>query len=659
MAVIILQRGTLTQTGRIRAESMGLDLEERGGRIPMTAGPEEPVLTVGQWLMDDTEPGRGIVWRVAGAELQWETRTWRYTLEHIVNTLKDQILLGETDMSGRAADAAASILSRSGGIWTLGACEYDVSLPYTFDGETLFDALETVSSTLPDCVWEFDLSAVPFKLYLRNKLANKVCEMRAGRNLKALRQSIDRSQMYTRFYPIGKEDMRIAGDYVSANEGVYGVICRTETNQAIDSEAMLRAWAEDRIRRHSVPTVTITVTGYEISEATGESLDRIRPGAMCRVPLPETGGYIYERVVKASWRDKLRDPEGFTATLANRMDDVASIIRREVTGSSSSAKKGGRAGAKKAKEDHAWFTDTEDHVAMTAEAIIGKDPSGKVNWSRVANITVNGSGIYSTVTETKEDVVKAKTRIEQNERSIGQFVEAVGDDGKITAASIVAAINNGGSSVVITADHIKLDGNVSLNSVLTVSNRQVRVTLPMQAAKITCDELGIYNSRFSINESVADGMIKSAIHNQSTNTLTLTKFNGEVINFKKATALSGRWSGGIYTVTAQGDSGVAANRTQIKNLAPSGGVSRIGKNVGQMIHVYATENGTGAQSTYTGFEAQVWIDATSVYNQAKLDMDHATLTYNRSETLPSGTTRYHYYTTGTAIMTSGTKTVYW
>ena len=595
MAVIILQRGTLTQTGRIRPDQMSLDMEERSGRITMTAGPEEPVLTVGQWLMDDTEPGRGIVWRVAGAEMQWETRTWRYTLEHIVSTLKDQIIFWETDMSGQAADAAASILSRSGGTWTLGACEYAVSLPYKFDGETLFDALETVSSTLPDCVWEYDLSAVPFKLYLRNKPADRICEMRAGRNLKALRQSIDRTQMYTRFYPIGKEDMRIAGDYVSANEGVYGVICRTETNQAMETEAMLRAWAEDRIRRHSVPTVTITVTGYELSEATGESLDRIRPGAMCRVPLPETGGYIYERVVKVSWRDKLRDPEGVTVTLANKADDVASIIRREVTGSSSSAKKGGRSASKKAKEDHAWFTDTEDHVAMTAEAIIGKDASGKVNWSRVANITVNGSGIYNTVTETKEGLVKARTRIEQTEKSIGQFVEAVGDDGKITAASIVAAVNDSGSSVVINASHIRLEGNVNLNSVMNVRSGSVTISRPLKVdgSYIDCNEIRIHGSRFFVDGGVADGMIKSATYNDATNTLTLTKFSGAVINFKKATSVGGSWSGSgagpVATFNYQADDiSVPAGSTSIR-LQVSGsrvyavdpsGITRAGVNAG-------------------------------------------------------------------------------
>ena len=45
--------------------------------------------------------------------------------------------------------------------------------------------------------------------------------------------------------------------------------------------------------------------------------------------------------------------------------------------------------------------------------------------------------------------------------SITQIVEAVGEDGKVNAASIVAAVNEAGSSVVLNADHVKFDGFVS------------------------------------------------------------------------------------------------------------------------------------------------------------------------------------------------------
>lgn len=624
----ILQKGTLTPIGWIRPDSMSMDLEERTGRATITVRPEEPILAIGDWLLDDEEPGAGIVWRVCGIELQWETRTWRYTLEHIVNTLKDQIIFGELDLSGYAGDAAAQILARSGGIWTLGGCEYGVNLPYEFDGETLYDALETISDTLPDCVWEFDLSAIPFKLYFRNKPVDKVCEMRAGRNLRTLRQSVDRSQMYTRFYPIGKEELRITGECVSQNEDVYGIITRTETNQSIDNEAMLRAWAEDRLRRHCVPTVTISVTGLELADATGEDLDRIRPGRMCQVPLPETGVIINERVVRVSWRDKKNAPEDITATLANRVTDVATILKREVTGSSSAAKKGGRAGSKKAKEDHAWFTDTEDHVAMTAEAIIGRDPSGKVNWSRVANLSVDGGGIHATVTETRNGLVKAQTRIEQTEKSIGQFVEAVGDDGKITAASIVAAINGSGSEVVISADHIRLSGKTSINDIFTVTDRAVTVSRWLnvgstfiQNSQIATGSisLGYYGDPGSgqgvtLQASDIENMIIRAEAKGNTLYLYPRGRNAAPITFSKATTLSGRWGGtGSYVVTAkQNNTQVGINVAQIKQLTPSGTVGKIGKYVGQDIYVYATENG-GSNGVSTGFHQEVWIDASDVW----------------------------------------------
>lgn len=622
----ILQKGTLTPTGWIRPEALSVDLEERTGRATMTVGPDEPMLTVGDWLMDDTEPAAGIVWRVSGSELQWETRTWRYTLEHIVSTLQDQIIFGELDLSGYAGNAAAQILARSGGTWALGGCEYGVNLPYEFDGETLYDALETISDTLPDCVWEFDLSSIPFKLFFRNKPADKICEMRAGRNLRTLRQSVDRSQLFTRFYPIGKEELTLPGGYISRNEDVYGVITRTETNQSIDNEAMLRAWAEDKLRRHSVPTVTISVTGLELSQATGEAIDRIRPGMMCQVPLPETGGNIYERVVRVSWRDKIRDPEGITATLANKVTDVATIIRKEVTGSASAAKKGGRAGSKKAKEDHAWFTDTEDHVAMTAEAIIGKDASGKVNWSRVADITVNGRGIFNTVTETHNGLVTAQSRIDQTEKSINQIVEAVGEDGQVTAASIKMAINGDKSSIKLSADQIELDGNTTINEIFSVSGGRIIARKPIQfgvnGEYAYIGSSGVMTPALNLQSSSGQGVTLKAGDVQEMITKAKVE-NGKLylypknnpnkpITFSRATALSGRWSGGIYTVTAQGDSSVPQNKAQIKQLTKSGNVGKIGKNVGQDIYVYATENG-GSNGVSTGFHQEVWIDASDVW----------------------------------------------
>ena len=113
----------------------------------------------------------------------------------------------------------------------------------------------------------------------------------------------------------------------------------------------------------------------------------------------------------------------------------------------------------------------------------------------------------------------------------------------------------------------------------------------------------------------------------SNNELKLYRMNGELVaTFSKATSLSGRWSGGMYTVTAkQGTKEVGTNRATIRQLSQSGGVGKINKYVGQTVSVYATENG-GSNYVYTGFQQEIWIDASSVWQDGR---DSAP-TYNSS-----------------------------
>lgn len=619
--MILLEKGTLTQKDVIFPESMQLDLEERNSRAVLQLGPEAPEVTIGDWMQDDTNPGRGIVWRVAAVEPSYETGTRRVTLEHIISELKDTIIFGELKLNGSATNALQNILNRSA-VWMLGSCAYNRSLPYEFDGDTLFEAVEGVCETLEDSCWDYDLSSLPFKLHIRQLGSDIGSEMRAGRNIKTIRKTIDKSNMYTRFYPIGKEELKLSGSvkYVSRNEDKYGTISRSETNQAISSQSMLRAWAEGRLARHCDPTVAITAEGLELADATGENLDRFTVNTMCRIPIPEIGEIITERITKLSYRDKIGNPETVTVTMSNKTEDVITLTS-QIKQENQAVRSGGRSGSKKAEEDHAWFTDTTEHVSMTAEAIVGKNADGTVDWGRVADITVNGTGIYSTVTKTERDMVTAQSAITQHENFIDQTVKAIGKDGKVTAASITLSINDAGSDVVISADHIRLAGNVNLNNCMTASGIGVNFlkSVNMTGSNGISIGAGGYLSlgAYSIHLDTLQGMIRSV--SVSGNVLTLKPFYGSPINFSKATTLSGKWSSEEYTVTAkQNDETVGTNKTKIKQLNTNGSVSVAGKLVSQDVRVYATENG-GSNSVYTGFHQQITIDAADVYEDGKRD----------------------------------------
>ena len=61
---------------------------------------------------------------------------------------------------------------------------------------------------------------------------------------------------------------------------------------------------------------------------------------------------------------------------------------------------------------------------------------------------------------TTERLASISTKADENEASISQIVSAVGRNGDVTAASIVASINSSGSNVKIDADHLEIDASI-------------------------------------------------------------------------------------------------------------------------------------------------------------------------------------------------------
>lgn len=66
--------------------------------------------------------------------------------------------------------------------------------------------------------------------------------------------------------------------------------------------------------------------------------------------------------------------------------------------------------------------------------------------------------------ETNTTMASISQTASDNEASISQIVRSVGEDGDVTAASIVAAINDSKSSVKISADHVVISGFVTFES---------------------------------------------------------------------------------------------------------------------------------------------------------------------------------------------------
>ena len=352
---------SLSKGAAILPESQSFNIQERDSTSSVQLGPESERISFGDWILDDGWPEGSYVWRVKTLGEQVNTDTGTVELEHIIKTLDDFKLhedITTEDMGGSGASevsartAIETLLSYQNH-WVLGAFEFSASNPYEFNtGDSLLDGIESVCDTLEEATWDYDLTVYPFRLNIRRRDDNVSCEMRAGRNLSTLKTSLTRSGMYTRIYPIGKNDLRLTESYLSRNENLYGRIDKVETNQGKSTEAALRAWAGGRLRKHSEPVMTITISGLELSGETGESLDALRINKTCRCPLPNSGISIVERITKLQWRDRRKEPENVTVNLCNNVTDVESILKEN-------SKSGGSAAAGQAKQNYLFEANGE------------------------------------------------------------------------------------------------------------------------------------------------------------------------------------------------------------------------------------------------------------------------------------------------------------
>lgn len=449
----VVSKTSLKEQYSIPASTMQLTLNLETAhtatiQMPIT-GYQVP--TVGDWVSIETPQGEEMIMRVRMVNMAYDTDAAQIQLEHIINSLKDEIIFGKMsagDLGGSGdkvapATAIRSILSHQS-VWQLGTCQYTEQQPYEFSSVSLYNAVDTICSAMQDYYWTYDTSSLPFTLNILHRPTVRSCEMRQARNLSTMRIQTDRSKMYTRYYPTGNKNMTISDvnsgvPYVEKNTAIYGVISKTETDNTVRSKDMLKARALAKLERHCEPEVVVTISGLELSQVTGEPMDRLTIGARCGVPLHDYDTVIDENIITVAWSDCVANPEAVTVTLANRKEDVATIIAQM----SKSGGGGAKATAEDEEEDYAELVDTKYQAGAIARAVIGTDPeTGEPNWSRVAQLLAEGNSLDAKVNIVVKDVD--------------------GGGNTLDAASIVAGINNqSGSYVKIAAKTINLSGYVT------------------------------------------------------------------------------------------------------------------------------------------------------------------------------------------------------
>ena len=140
-----------------------------------------------------------------------------------------------------------------------------------------------------------------------------------------------------------------------------------------------------------------------------------------------------------------------------------------------------------------WQDEVESSVAAV-QAVAdsnGAKITSLASWQSSAEEDIDGLiSSVAVIEQTADD----------NGASISQIVQAVGADGRVTAASIVTAVNKSGSSVKISADKVDIDGIVTFSdlegdgqSVVNGNN----ISLIADASGDSMSELTFYKWRYT------------------------------------------------------------------------------------------------------------------------------------------------------------------
>ena len=591
--------------------------------------PEDESLPARNYVEVFTSMGSAGIFRIRSPQNAYGEDTSVCELEHAIVEVGDYLVREKIAEMMSPKAAMQRIFShyrgsrwRLGNVDALGTSLIAVQINY----ENCLTAMISILEQVPSCYMTFDFSTSPWTVRVAAKGSTVGAEGRLSRNVESARIIYDDSELCTRaYYEVETTDA--SGEPSSEWRSIdadtintYGVVEReVPIGAGFTAQEALFA-AQEYLRKHKKPRVSIEISGQDLSQITGESLDTFTIGKLFRLSLVDYDLTIEDVITGLSWNDVYGNPTEVTVNLADE-EDTAVVYIHDIE--SSGGRSGGGGGGKKQQDDKfkEYYTRIQQTDYMIDLQAVHVAKNGNI--LQQAGMYLDANGVLQYAQDNEKNI---QSHIKTQADRIDLVVEGTGPNAHIKPAQIVAAINNGASSIKISADHITLDGEavaaVLYNQELSVTN--------LTADYLVLGEDGLSSdggASFAGTVSASGGfsvdgedVLVSDI-TFSGNTMTVSYTDGrEPVTFSKAVSLSGEWSGNVsagksYKVTPS--AGAVHYSPQIDSIYRYSAVVWDADNKGFSVKLRAQdENGVDL------IEEEITFDTTVSYNAGR---DSATI----------------------------------
>ena len=295
------------------------------------------------WVEMYTPNGSAGIFRVRTPSEAYGDANTTVELEHAITEVGDWLVEAEIE-STVALNSAISTLFRhyGGSLWQLGSNTFTDTVTIDTDHENVLEAILGVMDQTPYML-SFDFTTSPWTVNVSQVDQNVSAEGRLSRNVLSAQISIDDSELATRVFASYKVTQGNQAVDVWINEqdndaiATYGII-EAKDDGDYDDEASARAGAIKYLNKHKKPKISASISGYDFSAITGESLDRIRVGKKYRLAIEGESNPVEEVIKSINWQNLAEDEYQVTITLADEDDFLIKTLNSNKSAAKSSSK---------------------------------------------------------------------------------------------------------------------------------------------------------------------------------------------------------------------------------------------------------------------------------------------------------------------------------
>lgn len=513
--------------------------------------PADENLPARSWVELFTPYGSAGMFRVRSPHDAYGQETTSVELEHMISEVGDYLVKEEISEMLPANTAMQRVFKHyGGGKWKLGSVSAlgssTIALEAKYD--RVLDTMLAILEQKKDCMMAFDFTTSPWTVSIVKKGTSVAAEGRLSRNVTSATISCDDTELCTRvWYQTFDKKKQGTWKYKDAStKSKYGIVEGTVRTSSDMTEAEINTTVNAYLNDHQEPRYGVSIQGVELSQITGESLDKMTVGKLYRLTIPEKSVKQEMNITSISFLDVYNAPRNISIQLGAEEDTVVTFLHNL----DSKGGGGGGGGKAKDKEEEVWceyrsyWDKQDDHIAGMVEKI---DKQGSILEQAGLTLTSGGMLVYA----------KGKGTI--------------GSEFEVTKEAIR-----------LKADRIELDGYVKAKDLTADFLKAKIATIPTltgiaasYSGNVSCSAL-IARNGISINGRSLNNPVNYVVLTGPTNneyTLRVIHLDGTYSNysFSRATTLTGAWSGGIFKVTAspQGDT-LSSGMLQNGDITKSG-----------------------------------------------------------------------------------------